>query len=397
MLITCPDCLQKISDVAPACLHCGRPLASTPQPTTASAVAPTESHEFVPEAARTEITIGDVILNSTVFVTSLLGIASCVVLVSFRWMQIGWEEYTTSTMLQNLFMAREVHKDTPWYLSIGLGCVFLLPTAACLLPGVFYYVSSRTELLARTVDGWTARLAGIGLGALFFFLMWLWFASMAAHRAMSVGATFWLLAGVCVALIAYSNARLARLVPPRELAPPSPLLDSASTERVLGQGDQQATAGYIEPSEPRFGEVSWKVLIGVGLAAATIPSWAYIMAGVAALANAWAWSDFVSAGEAGKLGGLAKWIRGRPSRVLSLLIVLLAMFLAAGQPSRAQLVAPVLLFASLLIMVQPEATGVAAEPSPTRPASVVIPVGVQAFLVGSFVLMCIVKACDLVF
>lgn len=29
-LITCPDCQKQISDAAPACVNCGRPLKATP-------------------------------------------------------------------------------------------------------------------------------------------------------------------------------------------------------------------------------------------------------------------------------------------------------------------------------------------------------------------------------
>ncbi len=33
-LINCPDCGKEISDIAPACPNCGRPIKKTPQPTT---------------------------------------------------------------------------------------------------------------------------------------------------------------------------------------------------------------------------------------------------------------------------------------------------------------------------------------------------------------------------
>lgn len=31
-LVTCPDCHQRISDAAPACIHCGRPNVTAPPP-----------------------------------------------------------------------------------------------------------------------------------------------------------------------------------------------------------------------------------------------------------------------------------------------------------------------------------------------------------------------------
>jgi hypothetical protein len=31
-LIACPDCGKQVSDQAPACIHCGKPLAPVPDP-----------------------------------------------------------------------------------------------------------------------------------------------------------------------------------------------------------------------------------------------------------------------------------------------------------------------------------------------------------------------------
>jgi hypothetical protein len=45
-LITCPDCRHEVSDAAQACIHCGRPLAAPPQPTSKIHTR----HEFFPVA-----------------------------------------------------------------------------------------------------------------------------------------------------------------------------------------------------------------------------------------------------------------------------------------------------------------------------------------------------------
>jgi len=37
-LVRCPDCSKEVSDQAPACIHCGRPLKQTTQPGSAKAV-----------------------------------------------------------------------------------------------------------------------------------------------------------------------------------------------------------------------------------------------------------------------------------------------------------------------------------------------------------------------
>lgn len=39
-LITCPDCGKDVSDAAPACIYCGRPLRFTPAPIAAAPVQP---------------------------------------------------------------------------------------------------------------------------------------------------------------------------------------------------------------------------------------------------------------------------------------------------------------------------------------------------------------------
>lgn len=42
-LITCPDCGNSVSDAAPACIHCGRPIASPPQPQFQTQIPPSPS------------------------------------------------------------------------------------------------------------------------------------------------------------------------------------------------------------------------------------------------------------------------------------------------------------------------------------------------------------------
>lgn len=37
-LVKCPDCSKEVSDQAPACIHCGRPLKQAVQPGSAKAV-----------------------------------------------------------------------------------------------------------------------------------------------------------------------------------------------------------------------------------------------------------------------------------------------------------------------------------------------------------------------
>lgn len=53
-LIACPDCAREISDAAPVCIHCGRPLA-----TTVTAPAPPVVQRIVTPAATTRIEPSD--------------------------------------------------------------------------------------------------------------------------------------------------------------------------------------------------------------------------------------------------------------------------------------------------------------------------------------------------
>lgn len=167
MLITCPDCQQSISDAAPACPHCGRPRDAA---TTHQRLPIGSDNGDVAEAVlatRSAVTISDVILNSTILVTALLGLVGLVSLLFFRWLTIGSEKYTTAALLKQLFLLPAGNQDAPWYISIGLIGLFLIPTAAAILPPILYGLSHQNPALeARSVDRWAARFGGLALASL---------------------------------------------------------------------------------------------------------------------------------------------------------------------------------------------------------------------------------------
>lgn len=51
-LVTCPDCHRRISDAAPACIHCGRPNVTAPPPPADVAPAARRRHPLAGAAPR---------------------------------------------------------------------------------------------------------------------------------------------------------------------------------------------------------------------------------------------------------------------------------------------------------------------------------------------------------
>ena len=54
-LVTCPDCQAQISDAAPACPKCGRPMRMAPTPAQAPGPAPVAVHNVVTTRPETSV------------------------------------------------------------------------------------------------------------------------------------------------------------------------------------------------------------------------------------------------------------------------------------------------------------------------------------------------------